>query len=95
MLDHIVDSQCVEHYIDLIDELSDSGFRDLILVATHGVFDGQSLRRINECPEFKSVLVSDSIPQHINQKLCPKLHAFTVAPLYAQFVRKIVFPDNK
>eukprot|EP00008_Paramoeba_atlantica_P005957 CAMPEP_0201484060 /NCGR_PEP_ID=MMETSP0151_2-20130828/8245_1 /ASSEMBLY_ACC=CAM_ASM_000257 /TAXON_ID=200890 /ORGANISM="Paramoeba atlantica, Strain 621/1 / CCAP 1560/9" /LENGTH=409 /DNA_ID=CAMNT_0047867517 /DNA_START=98 /DNA_END=1327 /DNA_ORIENTATION=+ len=68
--------------------LKENGAMKVYAVATHGLFSGDALKRINEsCIE--EVSVCDSIPQDENVKLCPKLRIISIAPLLAEAIRRI------
>jgi ribose-phosphate pyrophosphokinase len=39
----------------------------------HGVLSGPAIDRINACEGLTSVVVTNTIPQTVNAKKCPKL----------------------
>jgi len=68
--------------------LADSGAREVVACATHGIFSGTALERINNSV-LKEVYTTDSIPQENNSKNCAKLRVLTIAPLLAQAVARL------
>jgi ribose-phosphate pyrophosphokinase len=65
--------------------LHTSGAKRVIACATHGVFSGPAIERMNNSI-LEEICVTDSIPQHENQKLCPKLVVISIVPLIAQTI---------
>ncbi|CAJ2505248.1 Uu.00g126420.m01.CDS01 [Anthostomella pinea] len=55
---------------------------------THGVFNGDAIQRINNSTLDK-IVVTNSVPQDENRKLCPKLEVLDVAPVFAEAIRRI------
>eukprot|EP00009_Paramoeba_aestuarina_P017750 CAMPEP_0201539660 /NCGR_PEP_ID=MMETSP0161_2-20130828/70527_1 /ASSEMBLY_ACC=CAM_ASM_000251 /TAXON_ID=180227 /ORGANISM="Neoparamoeba aestuarina, Strain SoJaBio B1-5/56/2" /LENGTH=541 /DNA_ID=CAMNT_0047947071 /DNA_START=84 /DNA_END=1709 /DNA_ORIENTATION=- len=68
--------------------LKENGATKVYAVATHGLFSGPAMERINNsCME--EVCVTDSIPQKENLKVCAKLTVITLAPLLAETIRRL------
>jgi ribose-phosphate pyrophosphokinase len=68
--------------------LKDNGAQKVYAVATHGLFSGPAMQRINDsCLE--EVCVTDSIPQKKNLAVCSKLTVITIAPLLAEAIRRL------
>ena len=70
--------------------LQRKGAKDLVVCATHGILSGPAIGLINKNDFIKMVLVSDSIPQAEHKKLCKKLKVFTIAPMIADIVKRLV-----
>jgi len=68
--------------------LADSGAKEVIACATHGVFSGNAIEKINGSV-LKEVYVTDSIPQERNAKLCDKLKVLSIAPLLARAIYRL------
>jgi len=68
--------------------LADSGAKSVMACATHGVFSGPALERINESV-LEEVYVTDSIPQDENFKKCPKLKVLSIAPMLARAIARL------
>lgn len=58
--------------------------------ATHGVLSGPAIDRINKCDALQFVLVSDSLPQEVNQAMCPKILVYSIADMLAEVIRRVV-----
>ncbi|RKF71126.1 Ribose-phosphate pyrophosphokinase 5 [Golovinomyces cichoracearum] len=54
---------------------------------THGVFSGNAIPRIN-ASALDKVIVTSSIPQSVNQRICPKLEVLEIGPLFAEAIRR-------
>lgn len=61
----------------------------VIACASHGVFSGPAITRINECEDLQSVIVTDSISQENNLRLCPKLSVVSLVPLLAEAIARL------
>jgi len=68
--------------------LADSGASEVIACATHGVFSGSAMEKINNSV-LKEVYVTDSIPQEQNSKACQKLKVLTIASLLARAIYRL------
>ncbi|XXG95972.1 ribose-phosphate pyrophosphokinase [Hypoxylon texense] len=55
---------------------------------THGVLSGDAIARIN-ASALDKVIVTNSVPQDENKRLCPKLEVLDVAPIFAEAIRRI------
>lgn len=69
--------------------IQDAGAVSLIVAATHGIFSGPALTRLNENAFIKTVLVSDSIPQAKNQATCAKIVTYSLAPTIANIISRL------
>ncbi len=69
--------------------LHEKGAKSIIVAATHGILSGPATDLINKNKFIKMILVSDSIPQHANKKLCKKLKVFSIAPTIANIVKRL------
>lgn len=58
-----------------------NGAQDIIIAATHGIFSGNALNNINDCPEIKSAIVTNTIPQEENKKICKKIEVADISEL--------------
>ena len=64
-----------------------AGAREIHVAATHGVFSGPAVERMQAAP-IDSVVVTDSIPLRKDQ-LIPKVKVLSVGPLLAEAVKRI------
>lgn len=72
---------------EVADELMARGARQVHVAITHGVFAGGAMSRIGRSP-IASVLMTDSVEDH-PQQLCDKIHVISIAPLFAEAIRRI------
>lgn len=72
---------------ETVKTLSHAGVRSIHVGATHGVLCGKAVERLRDC-NLSSVVVTDtvSIPP---EKRWPALHVLSVAPLFAEAIRRI------
>ena len=70
------------------DLLIENGATNVMACATHGLFSGEALDRI-EKSHINAVFVTDTLPQNYNQKKCYKLRVVTLAPLLAEAIQHI------
>jgi ribose-phosphate pyrophosphokinase len=69
------------------------GARKVVACATHGVFSGPAIQRINDSP-LAEVVVSDSLPLSDAAKACPKIKQLTLAKLLAEAIKRIHSSDS-
>jgi ribose-phosphate pyrophosphokinase len=68
------------------DSLNQYGFKDYILVATHGILSEPALERIMERDYIKKVIITDSI---YNDQSCPKIEVVTTSKLLNRCITEI------
>jgi ribose-phosphate pyrophosphokinase len=71
----------------------DKGARRVVACATHGVFSGPALQRIDESP-LDQVVVTNSIPPSRDGKRSPKIRYLSIARLLAEAIRRIDANDS-
>ena len=52
-------------------------------LVTHGLFSGDAIDRIN-ASALDKVVVTNTVPQHDHQRLCPKLEVLDVGGVFAE-----------
>ena len=67
--------------------LQDFGVEDVYVGVTHGVLSGDAVERIKDSP-IRQVVVTDTVPLP-PEKRCDKIVQLSVAPLFAQAIRRI------
>jgi ribose-phosphate pyrophosphokinase len=65
----------------------EQGARDIYCCATHGVFSGPAIERLNNAP-IKEIVITDSIPPPRHKQL-PNLTILSVAELFAGAISRI------
>lgn len=69
--------------------LKNKGAKDVIVIVTHGILSGPALERLNNTEYIKEIIVSDSLPQENNKKLCNKLKTYSVVPTLSKIVNRL------
>jgi ribose-phosphate pyrophosphokinase len=69
--------------------IQEAGAKGLIVAATHGIFSGPAIERINKNSFIEHILVSDSIPQAANQAQSKKIDTYSIAPMVAETIRRL------
>jgi len=70
------------------DVLFSNGAKDVMACATHAVFSGPAIDRIN-ASHFSKIIVSDTIPQNDKLDRCHKLTCLSMAGLLARSIHNI------
>jgi ribose-phosphate pyrophosphokinase len=67
---------------------ADQGAREVWAACTHAVLSGPALERLqNSC--VTQVVTTNTIPLRGKERVCPKLHQLSVAPLLGEAIRRI------
>ncbi|MGC8834768.1 MAG: ribose-phosphate diphosphokinase [Armatimonadota bacterium] len=72
--------------VNAVQAVLQCGARDVYTCATHGVFCGPAVQRIKDSP-VKRVVVTNTIAH--KEKLCEKIVTLSVAPLFAEAIKRI------
>ncbi len=72
------------------DYMLKQGAKDIYAIATHAVFSGPALERIQKS-KLKEVWITDTIPlkKSVQQTASNKIHSISVAPLVAEAMKRI------
>ncbi|WP_438348220.1 ribose-phosphate diphosphokinase [Paenibacillus sp. FA6] len=73
--------------INVVEGLKERGAEDVYVCATHGLFSGNALERLNH-PNIREVVVTDSIP--LPEQYAEQIKVLSVAPMLAQATRIII-----
>ena len=73
--------------IETVNALMSEGARDVYSCATHGIFSGAAIDRIN-ASALKEVIVTDTIPLPENAE-SDRITVLSVAPLFGEAIRRI------
>lgn len=69
-------------------KLLESGAKEVIVMATHPLFSGSAVEKIQKSP-IKEVLVTDSIPLNSEASQCKKIQTVNLAPLMGEAMKRI------
>jgi len=67
---------------------ADKGAREVWTACTHAVLSGPALERLQQSCVTK-VIITNTIPLQDKQRVCPKIHLLSVAPLLGEAIRRI------
>lgn len=67
--------------------LKREGATAVYALLTHGVFSGDAIARVN-ASDLDRVIVTNTVPQSIHRRACPKLEVLDVAPLFSEVIRR-------
>jgi ribose-phosphate pyrophosphokinase len=87
IIDDIVDTAGT--MVSAAEELNKYGILGVIIVATHGILSGPAIDRINSCELIKQVVVTNTLPQLENKKLCPKLKIVDTSKLFSEVILRL------
>ncbi len=71
-----------------VDSLLNNGAKRVFAVATHALFSGPAIQRINDSG-IEKVIVSDTIPLSENSRECKKVVVTSMAPVVAEAIQRI------
>ena len=69
-------------------KLLSAGAKEVFALATHPLFSGQAVERIESSP-IKEVFITDSIPLKEKAKSCKKIKVVSLAPLVADAIQRV------
>ncbi|XP_050501451.1 ribose-phosphate pyrophosphokinase 2-like isoform X2 [Diabrotica virgifera virgifera] len=69
------------------DKLMNAGANKVYAILTHGILSGPALSRIEAAP-FEQVVVTNTIPQEENMKICSKLECIDISRIFGEAVRR-------
>ncbi|CAG8447112.1 5636_t:CDS:2 [Scutellospora calospora] len=67
--------------------LHENGAQKIYAIITHAIMSGDAIQRI-QASNIDQIFASDSIPQDEHLAQCPKMNVFSVAPLFAEAIRR-------
>ncbi len=87
----IIDDMCdtMGTMVAAVNTLKEHEIKEVIVVATHGIFSGPALERINGCKDMTRVIVTNSLPQKENQEKCSKIEVVEIAPLLVDVIKRL------
>ena len=88
----IIDDMCdtMNTMIRASKALVENGVNEVIIVATHGIFSGNAIERINESEFIGRVIITNTLPQDRIQKKCDKLVVVDISSLIGTVINNIV-----
>lgn len=74
--------------LELLDRLRDLKVRSIRVACTHGLFSAGALDRLDAQPDLQEIICTNTVPIP-HQKRVPKLRLLSVAPAFAEAIRRI------
>ncbi len=74
--------------LTLLDRLSERGVTRKSVVCTHGLFTGSATERFRARPDVTEYVTTDTVSSYRGSDI-PNLHVLSVAPLFAEAMRRI------
>ena len=72
--------------IKSVEILINNGVKDVIVVITHGILSGPAISRINNCKFISKLILTDSVSQENNLKLCDKIDVIYIDKLLSKVI---------
>ncbi|KAF1749175.1 hypothetical protein GCK72_025642 [Caenorhabditis remanei] len=69
------------------DKLVEAGAEKVYAFCVHGVFSGPALTRLN-ASKFEAVVVTNTMPQEENMKMCSKIQCIDISMILAEAIRR-------
>jgi ribose-phosphate pyrophosphokinase len=92
IIDDIIDTAGT--LIEAVKAIKDSGANKIICCATHGMFSGEALTKINECNALSQIITTDSIPPTEKIKNNSKIEVLKVSKLLSQAIIRTFNNDS-
>jgi ribose-phosphate pyrophosphokinase len=67
--------------------LIQQGISEIAIICTHGLFCGDTLKRLAEIPQVNEIITTNTVPITADKK-SSKLHIISVAPVFAEAILK-------
>ncbi|OYN84699.1 ribose-phosphate diphosphokinase [Parenemella sanctibonifatiensis] len=74
--------------VELIIKVREIGVNSIAVVCTHGLFTGKAIERLGSLDGVDRILTTNTVPLAAEKRL-PNMEVCTVAPLFAEAVRRI------
>lgn len=74
--------------------LVSKGAETVIIIATHGLFSGPAIDRLNSCSAISQIFVSDTVPQLENMSKCNKIKSFTISDTIVEIIMRMENQDS-
>lgn len=88
IVDDIIDSAGT--IVEACKTLDGFGFKDYILVATHGIFSGPAVQRLTKANNIKQVIVTDSVTEnHKEPELSEKFKVLSLGNLLSRYIHQL------
>lgn len=88
IIDDMVDTMGT--MIAVANQLERMGVKEVIIIASHGIFSGAACERINKCNIVEKVIVTNSIDQTDHKKKSNKIEDIDISELFSETIKRLV-----
>lgn len=74
-------------------QLADAGVQQVYAIVTHGILSGNALNNVTES-SLEKLIVTNTLPQAENQKLCSKIEVIDIAPVLGEVIRRSHYGES-
>lgn len=92
IIDDIVDTMGT--MINVIEELAKYGIKKAIIIATHGIFSGSALARINNCDLIENVIITNTLPMEDKMLGCRKIIKVNIHKMLGDVIKCLITGDT-
>jgi len=92
IIDDILDTMGT--MVGVVEELRNYNIKKAIIVATHGIFSGDAITRINECDLIESVIVANTLPLEKKMEKCNKIIKVNIQALIGNVIKRLITGDT-
>lgn len=71
-------------------ELKNKGIKEVIIIATHGIFSNPAFERINKCDMIKKVIVTNTLDQDNSCKTSNKIEVVDTSDLFSNVIQRLI-----
>lgn len=91
MIDDLADT--CDTIVKGAEALYEAGAKKVYAILTHGVFAGNAIEKINNS-KLEAIVVTNTIPQEKNMKLCPKIQTIDISVMLAEAIRRTHYAES-
>ncbi|KZP31359.1 phosphoribosyl pyrophosphokinase [Athelia psychrophila] len=74
-------------------QLAEAGVEKAYAIVTHGILSGNALNNVMES-SLEKLIVTNTLPQAENQKLCSKIEVIDIGPVLAEVIRRSHYGES-
>ncbi|KAF7969043.1 hypothetical protein HWV62_28439 [Athelia sp. TMB] len=74
-------------------QLAEAGVEKVYAIVTHGILSGNALANVTES-SLEKLIVTNTLPQAENQKLCSKIEVIDIGPVLGEVIRRSHYGES-
>jgi len=75
------------------EQLAEAGVEKVYAIVTHGILSGNALANVRES-SLEKLIVTNTLPQAENQKLCSKIEVIDIGPVLGEVIRRSHYGES-